>query len=78
MLSFFLSGAGQLYAFLGVVVASGIVLFLLTGRDTVQEDLEADSYEEPMRRSGDVPGAPKVDPGAAASSDRPDPPPSAR
>ena len=33
VLSFVLSGAGQLYAFLGVVVASGIVLFVLTGRD---------------------------------------------
>ncbi len=43
-LTFVLSGAGQLYAFLGVVVASGIVLFLLTGRPTVQEDLEAESY----------------------------------
>ena len=38
-----LSGAGQLYAFLGVVVASGVVLFVLTSR-TVQEDLEAESY----------------------------------
>ena len=44
ILSFFLSGAGQLYAFLGVVVASGILLFLLTGRESVAEDLEADSY----------------------------------
>jgi UDP-GlcNAc:undecaprenyl-phosphate GlcNAc-1-phosphate transferase len=45
LLSFFLSGAGQLYAFLGVVVASGILLFLLTGREGVAEDLEADSYD---------------------------------
>jgi UDP-GlcNAc:undecaprenyl-phosphate/decaprenyl-phosphate GlcNAc-1-phosphate transferase len=45
-LSFVLSGAGQLYAFLGVVVASGLVLFLLTGREHVQEDLEADTYDE--------------------------------
>ena len=44
-LTFILSASGQLYAFLGVVVASGVVLFLLTGRDTVQEDLEADTYE---------------------------------
>ncbi len=50
-LSFFLSGAGQLYAFLGVVVASGIGLFLLTGREGVAEDLEAESYDpdEPAR-----------------------------
>ncbi len=47
VLSFVLSGASQLYAFLGVVVASGIVLFLLTGREHVQEDLEADTYEDP-------------------------------
>ena len=45
-LTFLLSGAGQVYAFLGVVVGSGIVLFLLTGRDSVQEDLEADSYAD--------------------------------
>jgi hypothetical protein len=45
-LTFLLSGAGQLYAFLGVVVGSGIVLFLLTGRQSVQEDLEADSYDD--------------------------------
>ena len=43
-LTFVLSGAGQLYAFLGVVVASGVVLFVLTSR-TVQEDLEAESYD---------------------------------
>jgi UDP-GlcNAc:undecaprenyl-phosphate/decaprenyl-phosphate GlcNAc-1-phosphate transferase len=49
-LTFLLSGADQLYAFLGVVLASGIVLFLLTSRDTVQEDLEADSYEAPAHR----------------------------
>ncbi len=49
-LSFVLSGASQLYAFLGVVVASGIVLFVLTGREAVQEDLEADTYDEPQRQ----------------------------
>jgi UDP-GlcNAc:undecaprenyl-phosphate GlcNAc-1-phosphate transferase len=49
-LTFILSGAGQLYAFLGVVVGSGIVLFLLTGRATVQEDLEAETYEAPPHR----------------------------
>jgi UDP-GlcNAc:undecaprenyl-phosphate GlcNAc-1-phosphate transferase len=46
-LTFLLSSAAQqLYAFLGVVVGSGIVLFLLTGRHSVQEDLEADSYAD--------------------------------
>ncbi len=70
-LSFFLSGAGQLYAFLGVVVASGIILFLLTGRDTVQEDLEADTYDEPIRRDGD-----RSTGAAQVQTDGPEPPPS--
>jgi len=47
-LTFVLSGAGQIYAFLGVVVASGILLFLLTGLPQVEEDLEAESYDEPV------------------------------
>ena len=42
-LTFVLSGAGQLYAFLGVVVGSGLILFVLTSQ-SVQEDLEAESY----------------------------------
>ena len=46
---------GQVYAFLGVVVGSGVVLFLLTGRNSVQEDLEAQSYADddppPARRA---------------------------
>jgi UDP-GlcNAc:undecaprenyl-phosphate GlcNAc-1-phosphate transferase len=55
-LTFVLSGAGQLYAFLGVVVASGIGLFLLAGRDTVQEDLEADTYDaRPVDHHGSAP-----------------------
>jgi UDP-GlcNAc:undecaprenyl-phosphate GlcNAc-1-phosphate transferase len=45
-LTFVLSGAGQIYAFLGVVVASGIALFLLTGLPQVEADLEAGSYDE--------------------------------
>jgi UDP-GlcNAc:undecaprenyl-phosphate/decaprenyl-phosphate GlcNAc-1-phosphate transferase len=46
-LTFLLSSAAQqLYAFLGVVVGSGIILFVLTGRHSVQEDLEADSYAD--------------------------------
>jgi UDP-GlcNAc:undecaprenyl-phosphate GlcNAc-1-phosphate transferase len=54
-LTFVLSGAGQLYAFLGVVVASGVVLFVLTSR-TVQEDLEAESYANVGEATAD--GAP--------------------
>ena len=77
VLSLFLSGAGQLYAFLGVVVASGIVLFLLTGRDTVQEDLEADTYEQPATRPGPATQPPKepsrpAEPAAGGSATPPD------
>lgn len=46
-LTFVLSGQGQLYAFLGVVVASGLVLFVLTGRRAVAEELEAEAYDDP-------------------------------
>ena len=45
-LTFVLSGAGQVYAFLGVVVGSGLILFVLTSRQTVEADLEADTYDE--------------------------------
>ncbi len=73
-LTFVLSGAGQLYAFLGVVVASGIVLFLLTGRPTVQEDLEAESYNGTPAST-----APTVDRPASPApvADRPASPPPA-
>ncbi|HLY13454.1 MAG TPA: MraY family glycosyltransferase [Candidatus Limnocylindrales bacterium] len=46
VLSFVLSGAGQLYGFLGVVVASGLLLLLLTRRSLVIDDFEASSYED--------------------------------
>ncbi len=46
-LSFLLSGAGQLYAFLGVVVASGFVLLILTRRSLVLDEFQAESYEAP-------------------------------
>ena len=46
VLSFVLSGAGQLYGFLGVVVASGFLLLLLTRRSLVATDFEASSYED--------------------------------
>ncbi len=60
VMSFFLSGAGQLYAFLGVVVASGLILFVLTSREAVQEDLEAETYE--TSRDGPVAAAPVTPP----------------
>ncbi len=44
ILSFVLSGAGQLYAFLGVVVGSGVGLLILTRRSLVMNDFDADSY----------------------------------
>jgi UDP-GlcNAc:undecaprenyl-phosphate/decaprenyl-phosphate GlcNAc-1-phosphate transferase len=44
-LSLFLSGAGQVYAFLGVVVGFGLILYFLTHGEE-REALEADSYEE--------------------------------
>jgi UDP-GlcNAc:undecaprenyl-phosphate GlcNAc-1-phosphate transferase len=46
ILSFALSGSGQVYAFLGIVVAGGVVLYLLT-RHT-GEALEASSYDPPQ------------------------------
>jgi UDP-GlcNAc:undecaprenyl-phosphate/decaprenyl-phosphate GlcNAc-1-phosphate transferase len=46
VLSFVLSGAGQLYGFLGVVVASGILLLILTRRSLVITDFQASSYED--------------------------------
>ena len=46
VLSFVLSGAGQLYGFLGVVVASGFLLLVLTRRSLVANDFEASSYED--------------------------------
>jgi UDP-GlcNAc:undecaprenyl-phosphate GlcNAc-1-phosphate transferase len=44
LLCFLLSGTGQLYAFLGAVVAGGLVLYLMTLRS--REALEASSYED--------------------------------
>jgi UDP-GlcNAc:undecaprenyl-phosphate GlcNAc-1-phosphate transferase len=59
VLSFVLSGAGQLYGFLGVVVASGILLLLLTRRSLVITDFQASSYDdEPAGSVGPGPGKP--------------------
>jgi len=58
VLALILTGASQLYAFLGVFVASGLVLFLPTRGDFGRpDDLEAEAYEpEPP-----VPDAPVPD-----------------
>jgi UDP-GlcNAc:undecaprenyl-phosphate GlcNAc-1-phosphate transferase len=55
ILSLALSGVDQLYAFLGVFVASGLVLFIPTrGALRRPEELEADSYEpDPRAETGD-------------------------
>ena len=45
VLTFVLSGTGQVYAFLGLAVAFGLVLFLLTRGET-GDALEAEAYEE--------------------------------
>ena len=44
VLSLVLSGSGQLYAFLGVVVGGGLLLYLLTRR--AREALERDTYDD--------------------------------
>jgi len=46
ILSFVLSGAGQLYGFLGVVVASGVLLLVVTRRSLVMNEFQASSYED--------------------------------
>ena len=46
VLSFVLSGTGQLYAFLGLGVVFGLVLFLVTRNETT-DALEADTYDDP-------------------------------
>ena len=46
VLTFVLSGTGQLYAFLGLGLLFGLVLFLLTRNETT-DALEADTYDDP-------------------------------
>ena len=63
VLSFVLSGAGQLYGFLGVVVASGFLLLILTRRSLVITEFQASSYDdEPAAKAP----APAVGPKAPA------------
>lgn len=52
ILSFVLSGAGQLYGFLGVVVASGFLLLILTRRSLVMSEFDSDSYAEDETKRG--------------------------
>ncbi|HXG39903.1 MAG TPA: MraY family glycosyltransferase [Candidatus Limnocylindrales bacterium] len=46
VLSLVLSGTGPLYAFLGLAVVGGLVLFVLTRRSLVAEELVAATYDE--------------------------------
>lgn len=46
VLSLLLSGTGQVYAFLGLFVGLGLVLFFLTRRGLVAEELVATTYDE--------------------------------
>ncbi|HEX7491703.1 MAG TPA: MraY family glycosyltransferase [Candidatus Limnocylindrales bacterium] len=49
LLSLVLSGTGQMYAFLGLVVLFGLMLYLierLGGSDSVEEGLDSESYDE--------------------------------
>ncbi len=68
VLSFVLSGAGQLYAFLGVVVASGVLLLLVTRRSLVMDDFRAESYEPDERPAAAPPKAPTQPPLDAKTS----------
>jgi UDP-GlcNAc:undecaprenyl-phosphate GlcNAc-1-phosphate transferase len=56
VLSLLLSGTGQVYAFLGLFVVGGVVLFVLARRTLVAEELRPESYEE-ARAAAAVDGA---------------------
>jgi UDP-GlcNAc:undecaprenyl-phosphate/decaprenyl-phosphate GlcNAc-1-phosphate transferase len=49
LLSLLLSGANQVYAFLGVFTATGVILLFLTWGGFTDTGLEADSYDEAER-----------------------------
>jgi UDP-GlcNAc:undecaprenyl-phosphate GlcNAc-1-phosphate transferase len=76
VLALILTGATQLYAFLGVFVASGLVLFLPTrGGFRRPDELEADSYEPDERHGPDEPAEPPVmTPSRAPTTNSPDVP----
>ena len=59
VLALILTGATQLYAFLGVFVASGLILFLPTrGGFDRPDELEAESYEPDVERAAVPAGVP--------------------
>jgi hypothetical protein len=49
MLALLLSGANQIYAFLGLFTATGVILLFLTWGGFSDSGLEADSYGEEER-----------------------------
>ena len=74
VLSLVLSGTGQVYAFLGLVVGLGLVLFVLARRSLVAEALQAASYEgspEGSGRSRAREPSHQASPGRGAGSDGP-------
>jgi UDP-GlcNAc:undecaprenyl-phosphate GlcNAc-1-phosphate transferase len=57
-LSLLLTGSGPLYAFAGIVIALGLLLFLLARRAGVEEALDARSYPDGTETGGEGgPGA---------------------
>jgi UDP-GlcNAc:undecaprenyl-phosphate GlcNAc-1-phosphate transferase len=72
ILSLGFSGTGQMYAFLGLVVAFGLVLFLIErlggGPSAIEESLDSHSY------AGHEDGDETPDPRARAKADRPEKP----
>jgi UDP-GlcNAc:undecaprenyl-phosphate/decaprenyl-phosphate GlcNAc-1-phosphate transferase len=57
-LTFFLSGTGQMYVFLAVVVGFGLLLVILTRRSPEEESLRAEAYVDDPDLPGDAGGDP--------------------
>jgi hypothetical protein len=66
VLSLLLQGSGSMYAFLGIVVGFGLLLFLLTRRTGAEEALEASSYPDEGIEAAAVQGPPVPDAEATA------------
>ncbi len=71
VLAIVLSGTGQLYAFMGLLVLSGIGLLLISARREVREELDAASYpddEDPGGPDGQPTRDRAIEPEAAAGT----------
>ncbi|CAN5660748.1 MraY family glycosyltransferase [soil metagenome] len=55
--SLLLTGSGPLYAFMGIVVGFGLLLYLLTRRAGVEDALDASSYPDDATDPDSTPGA---------------------